>query len=94
MVHSLPPFCSLLYTPPLSLLYMISRVINAGKSMLNEDQASCEKLFVKKPSGKHRSSPLQEDPGVRVQWGAHTPAVVPLVSESPVQGRSVEWLFV
>uniref|UniRef100_A0A8C5DPD9 Protein phosphatase 1H-like n=1 Tax=Gouania willdenowi TaxID=441366 RepID=A0A8C5DPD9_GOUWI len=31
-----------------------AEVINAGKSMLNEDQASCEKLFVKKPSGKHR----------------------------------------
>ncbi|XP_056434341.1 protein phosphatase 1H [Gadus chalcogrammus] len=40
-----------------------AEVINAGKSMLNEDQASCEKLFVKKPSGKHRSSPLQEDTG-------------------------------
>uniref|UniRef100_A0A8D3CT95 Protein phosphatase, Mg2+/Mn2+ dependent, 1J n=1 Tax=Scophthalmus maximus TaxID=52904 RepID=A0A8D3CT95_SCOMX len=33
-----------------------AEVINAGKSMLNEDQASCEKLFVKKPSGKHRNS--------------------------------------
>lgn len=40
------------------------RVINAGKSMLNEDQASCEKLFVKKPSGKHRNSTLLEDNGV------------------------------
>lgn len=37
------------------------RVINAGKSMLNEDQASCEKLFVKKPSGKQRNSTLLED---------------------------------
>lgn len=37
------------------------RVINAGKSMLNEDQASCEKLFVKKSSGKHRNSTLLED---------------------------------
>uniref|UniRef100_A0A8C4IAL3 Protein phosphatase, Mg2+/Mn2+ dependent, 1J n=1 Tax=Dicentrarchus labrax TaxID=13489 RepID=A0A8C4IAL3_DICLA len=41
-----------------------AEVINAGKSMLNEDQASCEKLFVKKPSGKHRNSTLQEDNGV------------------------------
>ncbi|KAG7493946.1 phosphatase 1H-like [Solea senegalensis] len=40
-----------------------AEVINAGKSMLNEDQASCEKLFVKKPSGKHRNSTLQEDNG-------------------------------
>ncbi len=40
------------------------RVINAGKSMLNEDQASCEKLFVKKPSSKHRNSTLLEDNGV------------------------------
>lgn len=39
-------------------------MINAGKSMLNEDQASCEKLFVKKPSGKHRNSTLLEDNGV------------------------------
>lgn len=42
------------------------RVINAGKSMLNEDQASCEKLFVKKPTGKNRNSTLLlEDNGVR-----------------------------
>uniref|UniRef100_A0A8C5DKS3 Protein phosphatase 1H-like n=1 Tax=Gouania willdenowi TaxID=441366 RepID=A0A8C5DKS3_GOUWI len=41
-----------------------AEVINAGKSMLNEDQASCEKLFVKKPSGKHRNSTLLEDNGV------------------------------
>ncbi|XP_033822000.1 protein phosphatase 1H [Periophthalmus magnuspinnatus] len=40
-----------------------AEVINAGKSMLNEDQASCEKLFVKKPSGKHRNSTLLEDNG-------------------------------
>ncbi|KAG7272363.1 LOW QUALITY PROTEIN: hypothetical protein CRUP_017324 [Coryphaenoides rupestris] len=34
--------------------------------MLNEDQACCEKLYVKKPTGKHRNStPLQEDNGVR-----------------------------
>lgn len=48
-----PPHPSL--SPP------AGRVINAGKSMLNEDQASCEKLFVKKPSGKHRNSTLLED---------------------------------
>lgn len=41
------------------------RVINAGKSMLNEDQASCEKLFVKKPSGKQKNSTVVEDNGVR-----------------------------
>uniref|UniRef100_A0A665T5D9 Protein phosphatase 1H-like n=1 Tax=Echeneis naucrates TaxID=173247 RepID=A0A665T5D9_ECHNA len=40
-----------------------AEVINAGKSMLNEDQASCEKLFVKKPSGKQRNSTLLEDNG-------------------------------
>uniref|UniRef100_A0A674MS77 Protein phosphatase, Mg2+/Mn2+ dependent, 1J n=1 Tax=Takifugu rubripes TaxID=31033 RepID=A0A674MS77_TAKRU len=38
-----------------------AEVINAGKSMLNEDQASCEKLFVKKPNSKHRNSTLLED---------------------------------
>ncbi|XP_061640990.1 protein phosphatase 1H isoform X2 [Phyllopteryx taeniolatus] len=38
-------------------------VINAGKSMLNEDQASCEKLFVRKPSGKQHNSTLLEDNG-------------------------------
>lgn len=41
-----------------------TRVINAGKSVLNEDQASCEKVFVKKPSGKHRNSSMLEDNGV------------------------------
>nr|XP_020481021.1 LOW QUALITY PROTEIN: protein phosphatase 1H-like [Monopterus albus] len=40
-----------------------AEVINAGKSMLNEDQASCEKLFVRKPSSKHRNSTLLEDSG-------------------------------
>ncbi|XP_068450963.1 protein phosphatase 1H [Clinocottus analis] len=40
-----------------------AEVINAGKSMLNEDQASCEKVFVKKPSGKHRNSSMLEDNG-------------------------------
>ncbi|XP_037535383.1 protein phosphatase 1H [Nematolebias whitei] len=40
-----------------------AEVINAGKSMLNEDQASCEKLFVRKPSGKHRNSTLLDDKG-------------------------------
>ncbi|XP_035858237.1 protein phosphatase 1H isoform X2 [Sander lucioperca] len=40
-----------------------AEVINAGKSMLNEDQASCEKLFVKKPSSKQRNSSLLEDNG-------------------------------
>jgi len=49
----------------LSLLVSVSiRVINAGKSMLNEDQASCEKLFVRRPTGKHRNSTLLEDNGV------------------------------
>lgn len=34
--------------------------------MLNEDQASCELLFVKKPSGKQRNSTLLDDTaGVR-----------------------------
>uniref|UniRef100_A0AAX7SGK9 PPM-type phosphatase domain-containing protein n=1 Tax=Astatotilapia calliptera TaxID=8154 RepID=A0AAX7SGK9_ASTCA len=40
-----------------------AEVINAGKSMLNEDQASCEKVFVKKPSGKHRNSTLLDQNG-------------------------------
>ncbi|KAM4612895.1 protein phosphatase 1H isoform 2-T2 [Polymixia lowei] len=40
-----------------------AEVINAGKSMLNEDQASCEKLYVKKPSSKHRNSTVLEDSG-------------------------------
>uniref|UniRef100_A0AAX7TXC6 PPM-type phosphatase domain-containing protein n=1 Tax=Astatotilapia calliptera TaxID=8154 RepID=A0AAX7TXC6_ASTCA len=49
-----------------------AEVINAGKSMLNEDQASCEKVFVKKPSGKHRNSTLLDQNGVRIPlhfWG-------------------------
>ncbi|KAM4740627.1 protein phosphatase 1H [Anableps anableps] len=40
-----------------------AEAINAGKSMLNEDQASCEKLFVRKPSGKQRNSTLVDDNG-------------------------------
>ncbi|KAL7833009.1 hypothetical protein SRHO_G00300270 [Serrasalmus rhombeus] len=41
-----------------------AEVINAGKSMLNEDQASCEVLYVKKLSGKQqRASMLLEDTG-------------------------------
>lgn len=51
---------------PLFCMFFSIRVINAGKSMLNEDQASCEKLFVRKPSGKHRNSTLLDDKGVRL----------------------------
>ncbi|XP_043098333.1 protein phosphatase 1H [Puntigrus tetrazona] len=41
-----------------------AEVINAGKSMLNEDQASCELLYIKKMSNKQqRSSMLLEDSG-------------------------------
>ncbi|XP_051562680.1 protein phosphatase 1H-like [Myxocyprinus asiaticus] len=41
-----------------------AEVINAGKSMLNEDQASCELLYVRKISSKQqRCSMLQEDTG-------------------------------
>uniref|UniRef100_A0A672MQP1 Protein phosphatase, Mg2+/Mn2+ dependent, 1J n=1 Tax=Sinocyclocheilus grahami TaxID=75366 RepID=A0A672MQP1_SINGR len=41
-----------------------AEVINAGKSMLNEDQASCELLYIRKMSSKQqRSSMLQEDSG-------------------------------
>uniref|UniRef100_A0A3B1JPP5 Protein phosphatase, Mg2+/Mn2+ dependent, 1J n=1 Tax=Astyanax mexicanus TaxID=7994 RepID=A0A3B1JPP5_ASTMX len=41
-----------------------AEVINAGKSMLNEDQASCEVLYTKKLSGKQqRASMLLEDTG-------------------------------
>ncbi|XP_056126593.1 protein phosphatase 1H [Rhinichthys klamathensis goyatoka] len=41
-----------------------AEVINAGKSMLNEDQASCELMYVKKMSSKHqRSSMLLEEGG-------------------------------
>lgn len=61
-VSHLTPFSPLFYFSP--RLFLSARVINAGKSMLNEDQASCEKLFVKKPSSKHRNSTLQEDSGV------------------------------
>lgn len=46
------------------LLFFL-RVINAGKSMLNEDQACCERLFVKKISGKQRHSVMLEENGVR-----------------------------
>lgn len=49
---------------PFFIVSFSIRVINAGKSMLNEDQASCEKVFVKKPSGKHRNSTLLEHSGV------------------------------
>ncbi|KAM6981202.1 protein phosphatase 1H [Aplochiton taeniatus] len=40
-----------------------AEVINAGKSMLNEDQACCEKIHVKKTTGKQRNSTLLEDNG-------------------------------
>uniref|UniRef100_A0A672QXW5 Protein phosphatase 1H-like n=1 Tax=Sinocyclocheilus grahami TaxID=75366 RepID=A0A672QXW5_SINGR len=41
-----------------------AEVINAGKSMLNEDQASCELLYIRKMSSKQqRCSMLQEDSG-------------------------------
>lgn len=42
-----------------------AEVINAGKSMLNEDQASCELLYVRKITGKqhHRTSMLLDDSG-------------------------------
>ncbi|XP_023659906.2 protein phosphatase 1H [Paramormyrops kingsleyae] len=40
-----------------------AEVINAGKSMLNEDQACCERLFVKKISGKQRHSVMLEENG-------------------------------
>uniref|UniRef100_A0A4W4HTQ7 PPM-type phosphatase domain-containing protein n=1 Tax=Electrophorus electricus TaxID=8005 RepID=A0A4W4HTQ7_ELEEL len=41
-----------------------AEVINAGKSMLNEDQASCDVLYVKKPSGKQQRASVQlEDSG-------------------------------
>ncbi|KAL2090818.1 hypothetical protein ACEWY4_013081 [Coilia grayii] len=42
-----------------------AEVINAGKSMLNEDQASCELLYVRKISDKkqHRTSMLLDDSG-------------------------------
>uniref|UniRef100_A0AAY4D1P6 PPM-type phosphatase domain-containing protein n=1 Tax=Denticeps clupeoides TaxID=299321 RepID=A0AAY4D1P6_9TELE len=40
-----------------------AEVINAGKSMLNEDQASCELLYVKKTTGKQRTSVLLDDSG-------------------------------
>ncbi|XP_037107962.1 protein phosphatase 1H [Syngnathus acus] len=51
-----------------------AEVINAGKSMLNEDQASCEKVYVRKSSGKQRNSTLLEDngdgPGIPLYfWG-------------------------
>ncbi|XP_029103638.1 protein phosphatase 1H isoform X3 [Scleropages formosus] len=49
-----------------------AEVINAGKSMLNEDQACCERLFVKKSSGKQRNSVLLEDHGVRIGLGEHS----------------------
>uniref|UniRef100_A0AAY4D234 PPM-type phosphatase domain-containing protein n=1 Tax=Denticeps clupeoides TaxID=299321 RepID=A0AAY4D234_9TELE len=44
-----------------------AEVINAGKSMLNEDQASCELLYVKKTTGKQRTSVLLDDSGVRLR---------------------------
>lgn len=65
-INHLTPFS------PFFLTSFSIRVINAGKSMLNEDQASCEKLFVKKPSGKHRNSTLQEDNGVSKGASSHT----------------------
>ncbi|XP_062327932.1 protein phosphatase 1H [Osmerus eperlanus] len=40
-----------------------AEVINAGKSMLNEDQACCEKLLIRKTSGKQRNSTMLEDNG-------------------------------
>lgn len=48
-----------------SFFFFDLRVINAGKSMLNEDQASCDVLYVKKLSSKQqRASMMLEDSGV------------------------------
>lgn len=45
----------------------LPRTINAGKSILNEDQASCELLYVNKLSDKkQRNSTLLDDNGVRL----------------------------
>ena len=41
----------------MSLVLFFLRVINAGKSTHNEDQASCEVLFVKKKAGGANSTP-------------------------------------
>ncbi len=44
------------------------RVINAGKSMLNEDQASYDLLYIRKMSSKQqRSSVSPDDSGVRLR---------------------------
>ncbi len=40
------------------------RVINAGKSMLNEDQASCDLLYIRKMSSKQQRSVSPDDSGV------------------------------
>lgn len=54
-------FCALLtWTCPLFsflMSFFFLRVINAGKSTHNEDQASCEVLFVKKKTGAANSTP-------------------------------------
>lgn len=40
-----------------------AEVINAGKSMLNEDQASCDLLYIRKMSSKQQRSSMLEDSG-------------------------------
>lgn len=51
-------FCALLIWSLFSFLFcFFLRVINAGKSTHNEDQASCEVLFVKKKAGGSNSTP-------------------------------------
>ena len=41
--------------------------------MLNEDQACCEKLLIRKTSGKQRNSNMLEDNGVRNTFSTENP---------------------
>lgn len=61
--------------------------------MLNEDQASCEKLFVRKPSGKHRNSTLVDDNGVSEEdmvWLKAVSEVLLIIDLSPTYTVSAE----
>ncbi|XP_024282319.1 protein phosphatase 1H-like [Oncorhynchus tshawytscha] len=62
--HASRPVLTLKRDSRLPWLTGYAETINAGKSMLNEDQASCELLYVKKLSNKkQRNSTLLDDNG-------------------------------
>lgn len=77
-----------------------SRVINAGKSTHNEDQASCEVLTVKKKAGAFSSTPgrnttkrrssLPNGEGLQLKENSVRPSFIP---SSQVRGTHTLWRY-